>query len=180
MSKPILDKWFDHSVEAEGKVFGTFGKNWVLSVGWEWPGEKLCRFYSKNKDAFNMGSQGIWSCWDREWGQQVILQILRAVEREEEVTREMKIILTFFLVQKIDWASGPKRAFYLGHRILLMGKAILISWAGQEFSNSMEDSVLSSRCRINLRSTKHMEVVVGGMSKKRVRPGSSHCSHLWS
>lgn len=47
-----------------------------------------------------------------------------------------------------------------------MGKAILISWAGQEFSNSMEDSVLSSRCRNNLRSTKHMEVVVGGMSKK--------------
>lgn len=37
-------------------------------------------------------------------------------EREEEVTREMKIILTFFLVQKINWASGPmsKRAFILG------------------------------------------------------------------
>lgn len=56
---------------------------------------------------------------------EVILQILRAVEREE-VTREIKIILAFFLVQKLNWASGliPKRAFYLGHRVLPMGITI--------------------------------------------------------
>lgn len=104
----------------------------------------------------------------REQGQQMILQILKAVEREEEVTREMKIILPFFLVQKINWASGPmsKRAFYLRNRVLPMGITILTSQARQEFSNNrMEDNFLSSRCRNSLRSTKLMEVVVGQMSK---------------
>lgn len=97
----------------------------------------------------------------------MILQILRAVEREN-VTREIKIIQAFFLVQKMNWASGPisKRAFYLGHRVLPVGIAILTSQAGQEFSNnSMEDNVLSSSCRNSLRSTKPVGVVVGGMSK---------------
>lgn len=40
--------------------------------------------------------------------------------RNKVVTRVMKIILAFFLVQKINWGSGPmsKRALYLGHRAL--------------------------------------------------------------
>lgn len=96
------------------------------------------------------------------------MQILGAVEREEEVSREMKIILAFFLGQKINWDSSPmfKRAFYLWPRVLPMGVAILTCQAGQEFSNnSMEDNVLSSRCRNSLGSTKPTEVVVGGISK---------------
>lgn len=96
------------------------------------------------------------------------MQILGAVEREEELSREMKIILAFFLGQKINWDSSPMstRAFYLWPRVLPMGVAILISRAGQEFSNnSMKDNVLSSRCRNGLRSTKPTEVVVGRMSK---------------
>ncbi|RMC18686.1 hypothetical protein DUI87_04582 [Hirundo rustica rustica] len=62
----------------------------------------------------------------------------------------------------MHWASGPmsKRAFYLGHRVLPMGIAIFTSQAGQEFSiNSIEDNVLSCRCRNSLGFTKPMEVL---------------------
>lgn len=134
MSKHILDKWFDHSMEVETVWYLLWEKVSIVSrVGMAW-GRNCHRFYSKNKETFNVRPWGRWSCWDREWGQQV----LRAVEREE-VTREMKIILVFFLGQKINWASDPKRAFFLGHRVLPIGMAILTSQAGQEFSsNSME------------------------------------------
>lgn len=86
-------------------------------------------------------------------------------EREEEVTKEMKIILTFFLVQKINWPH-VQEGFYLGHRVLPMGIAILTNQARQEFSsNNVQDSFLSSTCRNSLRSTKPMGVVVGEMCR---------------
>ncbi|KAJ7396472.1 bridging integrator 1 [Pitangus sulphuratus] len=52
----------------------------------------------------------------------------------------MKIILVFFLVQKMNWDSGPiyKRAFCLGYRGLLMGITILICQVLQKLGKADE------------------------------------------
>lgn len=134
----------------------------TVRVGMGWGG-MCCRFCSRNKESLYAGPQRCWTCRDREWGQQILLQVLRVVEMEEEVTRVITNHPGLLLSAEDELGLWPHvQEGSLEHRALPMGMAILTWKARQWFSkHSMGASFLtSSRCRSSLRSEMDS---VGGM-----------------